>query len=171
MSHAISQHRFMMARVIDLCPDRRPRLRVFQGGVQTPIASVTRLDGPSGFGRIQMGDLRSVATGPITQTMTGPDRNLETLVRRLHNVVSLAVLVLLGLLAPALGDRWLPTLLLIGGILSIGRSRLSTTWLLLADLVGSVGLWWLFGPVSGAPFMRPHKALCLQRGSSNSARE
>ncbi len=107
-----------------------------------------------------MGDLRSAATWPITQTVTGPDRNLEILVRRLHNVVSLAVLVLLGLLAPALGDQWWPTLLLIGGILGIGRSRLSTTWLLLADLVASVWLWWLFGPVSGAPFI-PYAVVSL----------
>lgn len=85
--------------------------------------------------------------------MTGPDRNLENLVRRLHNALALVVLVLLGLLAPALGDRWWPTLLLIGATLAMGRSRLPTFWLLMTDLVASVGLWWLFGPVSGAPFI------------------
>lgn len=85
--------------------------------------------------------------------MTGGVPQLEKLVRRVRCGVYLVALVVVLVLEPLVGTRTWPTVALLVAAVAITRTRLSMSWVLSFDLALALGLWWLFGPVSGAGFI------------------
>lgn len=81
------------------------------------------------------------------------DSSLETLVRRLHGVLYLLALVVVAVLGPLIGARAWPTVAMLGTVTILSRTTRSMSVLLASDLAVAVGLWWLFGPISGANFI------------------
>lgn len=85
--------------------------------------------------------------------MIANDRALETLVRRLHGVVLLFAVIVVTTLAPLIGLRAWPTVAIFAAVAVFTRTKVPMWALLGADLILALGLWWLFGPVSGASFI------------------
>lgn len=81
------------------------------------------------------------------------DSSLETLVRRLHGVLYLAALAIVAMMGPLIGARAWPTAAMLGTVAILSRTTRSMSVLLAADLAVALGLWWFFGPISGANFI------------------
>lgn len=90
---------------------------------------------------------------PIPRVMISHDRALEALVRRLHAGILLIAIAAALMLAPLIGVRAWPTVAMFAIIAVFTRMRTPMWALLGADLLLALGLWWLFGPVSGAGFI------------------
>lgn len=85
--------------------------------------------------------------------MTSSSEPLTGLIRRLRGLVYLAALPVVAIFAPAIGDRAWPTLAMLVVGAGLTYSPIRTDVLLAWDLVFALGLWWLFGPVSGSNFI------------------
>jgi len=85
--------------------------------------------------------------------MIAHDRALETLIRRLHGAILLFAVAALAMLAPLVGIRAWPTVAMSAAVAALTRTKAPILALLGADLFLALGLWWLFGPVSGASFL------------------
>jgi signal transduction histidine kinase len=85
--------------------------------------------------------------------MISHDRALEALVRRLHGGILLVAIAAVAMLAPLIGVRAWPTVAMFALIAVLTHTKTPMWALLGADLLLALGLWWLFGPVSGASFI------------------
>ncbi len=85
--------------------------------------------------------------------MIAHDSALETLVRRLHGAILLFAAIVVTTLAPLIGTRAWPTVAIFAAVAVLTRTNIPIWALLGADLSLALGLWWLFGPVSGASFI------------------
>lgn len=79
--------------------------------------------------------------------------SLDTRVRRLHSGVLLLAMAAVLILAPTIGVRAWPTVMLLAAGAVLTRTPISMTAVLASDLILALSLWWLFGPVSGANFI------------------
>ncbi|MDX1449986.1 MAG: HAMP domain-containing sensor histidine kinase [Acidimicrobiia bacterium] len=85
--------------------------------------------------------------------MNYPSHPLAAPIRRMRGLAYLVAFVGVAAFTPAIGERAWPTLVMLLAGAGLTCSAIRTDVLLAWDLVFALGLWWLFGPVSGSNFI------------------
>ncbi len=119
------------------------------------------LEGRLPVTRLGLSDLRPSVSGQpldlgrrhVDRTSVSVELGLDGVVRRVHATVGVSAVLAVALAAPMLASRAWPTAIMFLLLIAGSRTQVPMEALLGSDLVLSVGLWWLYGPVSGASFV------------------